>query len=622
MNRSRIRSLVVATLLVCHAGLLLYSARVHSVTVDEGQHLAAGAHHWRTGEFYLYRVNPPLVRMLATIPVMIAGVETPEFIDDVPGIRFEFNFHTAFAKLNANNYQEIVFLGRLLGVLWSLIGGFLVYRWTCELFGANAGVVSLAIWCFEPNVLAHAQLLTPDIPATVAGLAATYSFWKYLHDPTAKRACISGVLLGVALLTKLTMIALLAIWPILWLGYNFDSVRAAVRRSGGRDFIRRGALHALCAGAIGIFVVNAGYGFRGSLPRLGDLTFVSKAFGGDGVIRSTASAEPMKPFADSWLGAVVLPVPADYVMGIDLQRLDFERPMKSYMAGRWGLHGWWYYYLYALAVKLPLGFIALGLWGFALACAAAIRGRDPTARRDQFVLLFPAAFLFAFVSSQTGFSHHMRYVLPCFPFVIVAAGATVAWAEQRKSRIAQAGGALLLALGIASSLRVYPHSLSYFNEAAGGPRSGGQHLDNSNIDWGQDLLYLKSWIAEHPEAHPFGLAYFGVVDPRIMGIEYVIAPPVQGIVVPASHASSSARGPRAGYFAVSVNFLYGTTFACFKHAGEDATPCGGKDFEYFRMLKPIDRIGYSIYVYHLTFDEANELRYRFGYDPLPPEAME
>lgn len=42
----------------------------------------------------------------------------------------------------------------------------------------------------------------------------------------------------------------------------------------------------------------------------------------------------------------------------------------------------------------------------------------------------------------------------------------------------------------ASSLSVYPHQLAYFNELAGGPKSGYKHLLHSNLEWGQDLLFL------------------------------------------------------------------------------------------------------------------------------------
>jgi hypothetical protein len=40
--------------------------------------------------------------------------------------------------------------------------------------------------------------------------------------------------------------------------------------------------------------------------------------------------------------------------------------------------------------------------------------------RDELVLVTPAIVIFATVSAQTGFSEHMRYVLPAFPYLFVA----------------------------------------------------------------------------------------------------------------------------------------------------------------------------------------------------------
>ena len=55
----------------------------------------------------------------------------------------------------------------------------------------------------------------------------------------------------------------------------------------------------------------------------------------------------------------------------------------------------------------------------------------------------------------------------------------------------------------------------HFNELVGGPKGGPNHLVDSNVDWGVDLLFLKKWLDEHPEASPLGLAYFGMFDPRV-----------------------------------------------------------------------------------------------------------
>ena len=59
--------------------------------------------------------------------------------------------------------------------------------------------------------------------------------------------------------------------------------------------------------------------------------------------------------------------------------------------------------------------------------------------------------------------------------------------------LARAGGVLLVGWLVTSSLWIYPHSLSYFNEAIGGPLNGSERLLGSNVDWGQDLRYLNWW---------------------------------------------------------------------------------------------------------------------------------
>ena len=45
-----------------------------------------------------------------------------------------------------------------------------------------------------------------------------------------------------------------------------------------------------------------------------------------------------------------------------------------------------------------------------------------------------------------------------------------------------------------SSVKTYPDYLTYFNEIVGGPKKGIDYLDDSNIDWGQDLKRLKGFL--------------------------------------------------------------------------------------------------------------------------------
>ena len=65
------------------------------------------------------------------------------------------------------------------------------------------------------------------------------------------------------------------------------------------------------------------------------------------------------------------------------------------------------------------------------------------------------------------------------------------------SRIRAITIATALLATIASTLCVYPHQLTYFNEAFGGPENGHQHLLHSNLDWGQDALIVRDWLNEH-----------------------------------------------------------------------------------------------------------------------------
>ena len=59
------------------------------------------------------------------------------------------------------------------------------------------------------------------------------------------------------------------------------------------------------------------------------------------------------------MGALSVPLPYDYLTGMDIQKQDFETGKTSYLHGEFKLGGWWYYYLYAAGVKLPLGLLLL-----------------------------------------------------------------------------------------------------------------------------------------------------------------------------------------------------------------------------------------------------------------------
>ena len=556
---------MAAVLLGLQAFLLAWGALRHSPGWDEPGHLVAGLSHWRYGRFELYRVNPPLVRLAAAVPVMIAGYEMPEDgFFYYPHGRAEHTVGETFLRSNGARSFFLFTLARWGCIPIVLLGGYVVFRWAYDLYGAGASLVALALWCFCPNVLGNGQLLTPDAGAAALGVVAAYLFWRWLNASGWRSAYSAGIALGLAELTKTTWIVLFLLWPLLWLLRRL----AARKLPAARPWIGEAGQLGLIL-LVGLFVLNLGYGLEGSGTKLGDFSFMSEALGGP---KSARQGDALgNRFAATWLGRLPVPLPKNYVLGIDTQRGDFENKMWSYLRGQWQLGGWWYYYLYGLAIKVPLG--AWGLMVLAL-LAAVVRRGYAASWMDEAMLLAPLAAVLALVSSQTGFNHHLRYVLSVLPFAYIVASKTA-----KAFLLGHRGPALLatalLVWSVGSSLWIYPHSLSYYNEAAGGPAAGHYHLGNSNMDWGQDLLFLKRWLDRHPEVKPLRLAYdLPLVDPALVGIEHAGTPPTQG--------------PEPGWYVVSVNLIHRL----------------GGEYEYFLQFEPVARVGYSMHVYHITPEEA------------------
>ena len=587
------RRILISVMLAIHLVLLAVGAWCHSPTWDEVGHLPSGIHHWRTGSFRLYRVNPPLVRMVAALPVLGTGADmswVESAVDPWEG-RPEWVVGRQYIDFNHSRAFLYFTVARWACMPFSIVGAAVCYLWARDLYGNAAGLLAMGLWCFSPNILAHAQMLTPDAGATALGLAAFYVFWRWLTRPAWVNTLPVGLMLGLALLTKATWVILFGLWPFLWciwrwLEFGFHHQN---------DWLRQGGQLVVIL-LLGVNVLNLGYAFEGTGTLLRDFRFESNSLGGSksSVFREDGARNR---FADSSLGAIPVPLPAHYVLGIDRQKTEFEEGFWSYLRGEWRKEGWWYYYLYALLIKVPIG-----TWLVILLAAfvTVLRRGYVASWRDELFLLTPIAVILTLVSSQTGFNHHMRYVLPIFPFVFVWTSKVAQAVPLRHVGIAWITAvAFLWSLG--SSLFYFPHSLAYFNELVGGPSHGHEHLLDSNIDWGQDLLLLKRWMGRHPDASPMAIAYSlpdWLVDPADVGLHCPLPP-----VGPHAVQSSKTRGklgPLPGWYAIFVR------------------PLRERDrkYDYFLHFEPIARIGYSVNIYDISLAEANRVRCELGLPQL------
>ncbi len=565
----------ITAILALHAGLLAYGAIVHSPAWDEMGHLPAGIAHWQSGVFDLYRVNPPLVRTWATALPYAAGTRL-EFEGAAfhcpPWQRLEFNSGSAWMRTDGLGFLHTLQFARLCMIPISLFAGWMCFRVAREMYGVKSGFLALVLWCMSPLVIGHASLITPDIASAATAALAVWAISHWMRQPTWLGAILTGIALGLAWLTKFTNLLL----GVVWLG----ALVYRLIQPGDRQPVRvRWCAQGAAMLVIALDVIACGYRFEHVGTRLGDFHFVSVALAGPRDVQTEAYGNR---FSGTVWASLPVPLPENYLLGIDVQKRDFENKMMSYLRGEWRKGGWWYYYLYAFAVKEPVGTLLL------LLLAVARLPFLPAAQRSASLiwLALPAVLFIAVVSSQTGFNHHLRYLLPAYPFLFVfASSCAVPLRGDRLSR-GQTILATVLVLGtVVESLAVYPHSISFFNRLVGGPDNGPRHLHNSNVDWGQDLLGLAQWAETHPEARPLQVIFSG-------GFQSQDLPLWKGDVIHRELNNEEFAQLQAGtlrdrWIAISVGKMYDP-------------PKDVDCYQFFREHPPDGKIGYSLYLYDLT----------------------
>jgi hypothetical protein len=564
--------LPVAALLAVHAALGIGTAARLTATHDEYWHLPVGLLSWKTGRFHFDNLNPPLCRMAAALPLVFTSAQT----GPIDAQHDAMGWGDAFVAANRTHYDRWFFVGRTMIVVCSVLGGLATACWARELFGDGAGCLAALLWAFEPNLIAHGSLVTTDAGAAAFFVFTLYALWKFVRRPGWRLAVLFGVVLGLAQLVKFTAlilypISLIALVPM---ALSDREVQTGISRKipWARVF---GLWFIACL--LSVAVLNAGYLFRGSFAPLRGYDFQSHALG---------------TFADHFrsFGGFPVPLPRDYVEGIDHQRQVMEQKHPVFLDGEWSEGGFPRYYLWALFYKLPHALQILAITSLLWIALPHGVSRCPW---TQAFLLVPAVTMIA-VAESSSMQLGVRYVLPALPFLIVFASQSAQWFDFKMFPV-RALTIVVLTGWMALSVRYHPDHLAYFNELAGGPLGGREHLLDSNLDWGQDLGGLKAYLDGQvgaPKDDEIGLAYFGTVPPSSLGIRYHIPP---------------SRVPQPGRYAVSVNFEQGRPHWVRTPQGE-IRPVDIAEFAYFSFFKPTAHIGYSIDVFDLTQRDVDAWR--------------
>ncbi len=235
----------------------------------------------------------------------------------------------------------------------------------------------------------------------------------------------------------------------------------------------------------------------------------------------------------------------------------------GFLLGKHSTDGWWYYFPLAFLFKTSVAFLML------LVLTSVIFRKVRAEIKDELFLLVPALlYLAAFMVNTLNIG--VRHILPIYPFLIVWASKSI----NHPSHLIKKGVIVLTGLSIISAFLIYPHYLAYFNILVGGPDRGHEYLIDSNIDWGQDLKGLGIWVRENNlENETMSLAYFGHEPPELRGI---------------TRYKQLKCFETTGLVAISVNVL------------QNINMRDGECSAWLNKYSPIEKIGYSIFVYNIT----------------------
>jgi 4-amino-4-deoxy-L-arabinose transferase-like glycosyltransferase len=562
-----------ALLLLVFLTELTLSVRQQSLSWDEGDHIFAGYMSWKKADFGINPEHPPLVKALATIPLLAMNLKVPppkglaSFKDEAYFDGRDFIFGSG----DESQADRIIFRARMTAAILSLLLALLVFLAACEMFGVNGALFALTLLVFEPNIIAHGAYVTTDMGVSCFMFASIYALYRYVKSPSWGRLIVLGLATGFALASKHSGVLLLPMGAALILTEIAWPETTSVKRKAT-------ALHltgAFCAASlIAIIVLWAFYGFRYA-ARPGGVALSPS------LVEYAQGLKGLEPRIYLALARWHI-LPESYLYGMVDIRL-ISNFFSTYIFGKVYAHGVWFYFPAAFIIKSTAAFM-----GLLLLAGFAIATRQFPRRREIFFLTIPPV-LYLLIATGTGLNIGARHILPMYPFLSVLIGGVVVSLANINRRWAYVAG-LLLAWHIASASRAYPVYIAYSNEFWGGPSNTYKYLTDSNTDWGQQLKAVKKYM-DNRGVKDCWFAYF--VEPSIHFSAYGIpCKPLPTANSGWTHYQVDTPETIRGPVLISAGTLTGYEF------GSNLL----NPYREFQKLQPVAVIEDGVFVYDGTFD--------------------
>jgi len=422
-----------------------------------------------------------------------------------------------------------------------------------------------------------------------------FTLWRYLRHPGRQRLLMCGLAMGAVLGTKFSAVFLAPVAAALLVAavrWPATPAAEAPASSSGPDNPPRGQ-RASRVGPNGPCPCGNGKKYKKCHGAGGTVKMAAAKSGPE--IERALRRRKIAACAGAFLAMCVLAAvviealyffssdPFLYLTGLRKVNADRLAGYLYYLHGKFAPR-FYSYYVAAYLLKEPVATILLAATGLAVLW----RSKSTPILSKLFVLLPPAVFLVA----MTIFADDLgiRYLIPAMPFAHLAGGIGLASLFGRASAWGRYLAAALCLWVMVAAAGIYPDHLSYFNETAclaeepgrigwdGGSRCGPLWLDDSNVDWGQGLKQLRSWMDRYGNGRTLRLAYFGTFPPEAYGLRVEKLEP------------RDLRGdPRPGLYAVSAHQV-----ARLPAMGEKPAQGGAR---WLRRTTPVAIVGHAFYIY-------------------------
>lgn len=525
-TQKKYQPIIVAIILIFFISFTYLSAQNQSLTYDEDQH---------------YRYGLQILNLDST---RFDDSKMPfSALNALPG-----KLATYLPSGEIRTEMEEISSGRVFTMLFSLIPALVIFLWAKELYGFLSGLLSLILYTWDPNIIAHSQLVTTDIFAVGMIVLSTFILWRFSERRNWQHALVLALVLGLSQLAKYTCIFL---YPLFFLLIVIRDSPELIRSTVEKDFRRlknylgQLFLSVLLVGVISILIINVGFLFNQTGNPISTYKFRSDTFNR---IKTRILS----------VGDLPVPLPYPYLQGLDDVR-SRERTGRGfgnvYLFGELRKEGFQGYYLYATLYKEPIATLIAFL--FASAVYIYKRKYHNFLRKELFLigpLLFFVIYFNFFYQAQIG----IRYLLVAFPFMYIFTGNVIEdW--QASSALRKTAVLALAAYLMVSVISYFPHYVPYFNEIVHDRRLAYKILADSNLDWGQADDFASKYLEQHPET--------------LIELEQ----------------------PAAGKILISVNDLVGLT----------AEP---ETYQWLREnFTPIDTVAYAYLLYDISSQQVEQI---------------